>query len=461
MTFEEVIQPALDLVENGHPVDDQFHAFVSRELGDEPSTAAVFNPDGHIPQVGEIFFQRDLANTFRRMIDAERAASGNRETGIRAARDLIYKGEIAHEIADFHAQAGGLLTYEDLAVFSVRVEPPTHITYKDYDVYTCGPWCQGPTLNMALKILEGADLQGMGHESADYLHTVIEGAQAGVCGSGGVLRRPPILCRCRWQACLTSDMPLKDVVPLIHNALLPICRPPAIRGGFIRSPRGKNGHFPTLDPNRPQPERISHWESDTSYLCVVDEGGNTFSATPSDVVGWAPIVPGLGFPVSARVRRRGSIRRTPPVCSRGNVHVSPKSSVCSQRWKAVYAFRLPRRRCTSARDAAGVPQYHRVRDGAAGGDRSPSCHQSQFSEFVLAPWITARRGWWSKPGSPRRPPRGFEKSWASPPRPRRLECRGSVVYVRLPLTMRQGHAPAVPIHALHRTQLVGERTRRR
>ena len=146
----------------------------ARELGGEPSTTAVFNPGGHIPQVGEIFFQKDLGNTFRRMIDAERGTSGDREAGIKAARDLIYKGEIAHEIADFHAQEGGLLTYEDLAAFSVRVEPPTHITYKGYDVYTCGPWCQGPTLNMALKILEGTDLQGMGHESADYLHTVIE-----------------------------------------------------------------------------------------------------------------------------------------------------------------------------------------------------------------------------------------------------------------------------------------------
>ena len=77
------------------------------------------------------------------MIDAEREAGGDRETGIRAARDLIYKGEIAHEIADFQAQEGGLLTYEDLAAFSVRVEPPTHITYKGYDVYTCGALVSG------------------------------------------------------------------------------------------------------------------------------------------------------------------------------------------------------------------------------------------------------------------------------------------------------------------------------
>ena len=70
--------------------------------------------------------------------------------------------------------AGGLLTYEDLASFSVRVEPPEHITYNGYDVYTCGPWCQGPTLNMALKIVEGFDLKGIGHNTADYLHTVVE-----------------------------------------------------------------------------------------------------------------------------------------------------------------------------------------------------------------------------------------------------------------------------------------------
>ena len=100
MTFEEVIQPALDLVENGHPVDDQFHAFASRELGGDPSTTAVFNPGAIFHRSGRSFSEGS-GNTFRRMIDAERGASGNRETGIKAARDLIYKGEIAHEIADF------------------------------------------------------------------------------------------------------------------------------------------------------------------------------------------------------------------------------------------------------------------------------------------------------------------------------------------------------------------------
>ena len=299
MTFEQVIQPALDLAENGHPVDDQFHAFAGGTLGDAPSTAAVFNPDGHIPQKGEIFFQKDLANTFRRMVDAERGAGGDREAGIKAARDLIYMGEIAREIAEFYVQEGGLLTYEDLATFSVRVEPPSHIAYKGYDVYTCGPWCQGPTLNMALKILEGVDLQRMGHESADYLHAIIEGMKLVFADREAYFGDPDFvqvplagLLDERYAAgrraaielqCAAADMP-----------------PAGDPWRFHPEPRGKNGPFPILDPDRPQPERLSHWESDTSYLCVVDEQGNAFSSTPSDVVGWTPVVPGLGFPLSGR-----------------------------------------------------------------------------------------------------------------------------------------------------------------
>ena len=41
-------------------------------------------------------------------------------------------------------------------------------------LYTCGPWCQGPVSIQALQILEGVDLKSMGHNSADYIHAVLE-----------------------------------------------------------------------------------------------------------------------------------------------------------------------------------------------------------------------------------------------------------------------------------------------
>ena len=71
MTFEEVIQPALDLVENGRPVDDQFYGLVSGDgVRNCPTTASVYNPGGRVPQIGEIFVQKDLAKTFKRMIES-------------------------------------------------------------------------------------------------------------------------------------------------------------------------------------------------------------------------------------------------------------------------------------------------------------------------------------------------------------------------------------------------------
>ena len=93
-------------------------------------------------------------------------ASRSREDAIQAVRDFFYHGEIAQEMVDFCQSQGGLLTMEDLADFNVGLEPPAVGSYKGVDVYTCGPWCQGPTSIQALNILESFDLQAMGHNSA-------------------------------------------------------------------------------------------------------------------------------------------------------------------------------------------------------------------------------------------------------------------------------------------------------
>ena len=43
------------------------------------------------------------------------------------------------------------LTEADLAGFRVGIEPPLRVRFGDLDVYTCGPWCQGPLLAQALE----------------------------------------------------------------------------------------------------------------------------------------------------------------------------------------------------------------------------------------------------------------------------------------------------------------------
>ena len=115
-------------------------------------------PNGRRPEVGDVIVQSDLARTFKRMIEAETAGGrGGREAGIQAARDLFYRGEIAEEMARFSREQGGLLTLEDLNEFSVKVEPPEVGRYRDYEVYTCGPWCQGPVVAQTLQMLADDD----------------------------------------------------------------------------------------------------------------------------------------------------------------------------------------------------------------------------------------------------------------------------------------------------------------
>ena len=140
-----------------------------------PSSAAIFLPGGRPPEPGELFRQTDLAASLQYMADEERAAAGrSREAGLEAARDAFYRGDIAKKIVAFIKQEGGLLSAEDLADYHSPVGPPERRRFGDLEVFTCGAWCQGPVLLQTLALLEGTDLAGLGHNSADYVHHLAE-----------------------------------------------------------------------------------------------------------------------------------------------------------------------------------------------------------------------------------------------------------------------------------------------
>src|SRR6185295_15708569 len=90
------------------------------------------------------------------------------------ARDRFYKGDIARAMAKFSEEQGGLFRYEDFAEYTAKFETPVATDYRGYRVYKNASATQGPTELFALNILEGYDLKGMKHNSADYIHTSIE-----------------------------------------------------------------------------------------------------------------------------------------------------------------------------------------------------------------------------------------------------------------------------------------------
>ena len=306
MTFEQVVTPALELASHGFPIPATLHrALVSSgdniilDEGDTSqwtSTMQIFYPGGKALEIGDLLVQSDLAHTFRRMIDAERAVAGRgRETGIQAARDLFYKGDIAEEMVAFIRSQGGWLSMNDLASFSVGVDTPPMIDYKgrsssEIQVYACGPWCQGPMNLHALRILEGCDLQGMGHNSAEYIHTVLEALKLAFADRHAYYGDPDFV-DVPMAGLLSreyAEIRRKEIDPRRAHPEMPDAGDPwAFQAG--------SGHA----ARKPEPV-AGPLSADTSYICAVDRWGNAFSATPSDGFGGAPIVPGLGFMASAR-----------------------------------------------------------------------------------------------------------------------------------------------------------------
>lgn len=128
---------------------------------------------------GSAAWHPKLAVTLRKLIEAERSASGSREEKIQAVSDRFYgrgsaHGDIADDLEAYYVENGGFLRRADLAAHATRIEDPVTVNYRGYTVCKCGPWTQGPFLCQTLRLLEGFDLKAMGHLSADYVHVGIE-----------------------------------------------------------------------------------------------------------------------------------------------------------------------------------------------------------------------------------------------------------------------------------------------
>src|SRR5581483_11135095 len=176
-SFEQVVTPALGYAEQGFVMPYEFGKMMQGYhdiMMTWPASARFFYPNGVVTTRGQLFREPILAKTFHELIAAEKKAHGNRAKKLQAVRDYFYKGSIAHRIGDFCAANGGLISYEDMANFKATTVEAVTGTYRGYEIHKPGFWTQGPVMVEALNILEGFDLKSMGHNSPQYLHTLIE-----------------------------------------------------------------------------------------------------------------------------------------------------------------------------------------------------------------------------------------------------------------------------------------------
>ena len=161
--LDKALAPAIRYARDGYAVSEIIaHQWQGQEatLKRDPAAAATFLIDGHAPRTGEIFRNPDLASSL------EQIAKGG--------RDAFYKGPIAKAIGDDMAKRKGLLTAADLAAHTSEWTEPIATDYKGYEVLEFPPNTQGVVALEMLNILEGFDLKSLGHNSAAYLHLLVE-----------------------------------------------------------------------------------------------------------------------------------------------------------------------------------------------------------------------------------------------------------------------------------------------
>lgn len=323
MSFADVAAAALRLARDGFPVHPTMAEFVRTKANDYrlfAQNAALFLPGDQPVQIGDHFVQPDLARTIQYLIDVEKAAAQRgRETALNAVHDAFYKGDIARAIADYHAAEGGWMTFDDLAAFRVRYEEPVRTRWKDLDVYTCGPWCQGPVLGQILAMLDGSGIDAFEHNSADYIHLVTEVMKLAFADREAYYGDPRFV-----------DVPLAELLSPRYAAA---------RRAVIDMQRAA--------PAMPEPGTIMGAgvqgpSPDTSYIAVIDRHGNTFSATPSDTSYDTPIIPGLGICPSSRGSQSFTPEGHPSCVGPGRrPRLTPNPAIAVQADGSVMAFGTP------------------------------------------------------------------------------------------------------------------------
>jgi gamma-glutamyltranspeptidase / glutathione hydrolase len=163
LSLAQALAPAIEYAENGFAVSEIIAnqwAEQESKLKSDSHAAATYLPGGRPPGHGTIAYNRNLASTYKKI-----AAGGTR---------VFYEGEVGAAIVSAIQAKGGVLSAKDLAAHKSEWVAPLRVNYKGYDFYELPPNGQGIAALEMLNILEGYDLRSWGHNSADYLHHLVE-----------------------------------------------------------------------------------------------------------------------------------------------------------------------------------------------------------------------------------------------------------------------------------------------
>jgi gamma-glutamyltranspeptidase/glutathione hydrolase len=310
MNFGEVARFAIRYAKEGFPAFPLFVNYITEHQVGYQSTEEnqrIYLPNGRPPKVDELFVQSDLAASLQYMADQESAAGGSRNNGLQAAYDAFYRGDIARKFCDYHKENGGLLTPDDLAEYQVRFEQPLKVGLDGFDIYCCGPWSQGISLAQMLGLIGGIDVKVLGHNTPEYIHVLTEALKLVFADRERHVADPRFVNVPVGQMLDPGYLRLRSELIYAHKAWpqMPPAGDPAAGRNLISDEADQislmhGGDDTPVAKFQTSPLPDGPTAPDTSYVCVIDDQGNMFSATPSDSSHDGTVIPGSGLCPSTR-----------------------------------------------------------------------------------------------------------------------------------------------------------------
>ncbi len=305
LPWKDLVQPAVDLAENGFPVTWELIPFMKRLAKvDHPwyrETRKVFLKEGEPYAANELLRQPDLARTLERIRDS--------------GRDGFYLGETAELIVAYMESMGGLITREDLAAYEPIEQPPVRGTYRGWQILGMAPPSSGGVaVIQMLNVLEAYDLETLGHNSAAYVHLLAEAMRRAFADRAQHLGDPAA----------NPDLPVERLLSKKHAA--------AVRQ-TIEPDRAS-----TSDPDELDSPYVARSESEeTTHFSIVDADGDAVAVTYTLEYSYGSrmVVEGAGFllnnemgdfnPLPGKTWRNGIIGTKPNLIAPGKRMLSSMS----------------------------------------------------------------------------------------------------------------------------------------
>ena len=325
-SVEEVFAPAIEYADKGIP---NYEYMIERlNSGDSVKQFELFPPGGkeiffdndELPKPGTLLVQKALGKVLKMMVDAENNAIGHRNERILAASKCFYEDELADLISHESKSVGGILQKEDLESYSEKYETPIDISFMGHKVHSHSTWTQGPVLLQALNILENFDLKSMGHNSSQYIHTIVEALKLALADREAFYGDPDF-----------STIPIDGLISKEYakERSKMISMDKASPGlpdygnpwAFSKSD-GKVSAQPFYDKSL---ESDNQHEAGTTHISIIDRHGNMACSTPSGgAFNKSVFFSELGFALSTRSEMTNLVDGHPNVAAPGK---RPRTSI--------------------------------------------------------------------------------------------------------------------------------------